>query len=219
MNVPIRRAGVGVLATVALALTGCATSGSGDGNDQTEPTEVSDEITDEPVTLRLAYTDDPPTEALVDGFTEKYPNVTIETEQTGFSNYISSITRSMSSEDAPDIAQYNPGAMRSLVPAGEVLDLEQYSDLYSWEESFPPASLEQLMSDEEAKEFGTGSLYAAPGGLSVLGVYYNKEMLEEAGVDSLPSTLDEFVEAMDTVEQAGTRPLSLGALQVGAIHL
>ena len=42
-----------------------------------------------------AASDDPPTQALVDGFEEQYPNVTIEPQQTDFGNYITSITRSM----------------------------------------------------------------------------------------------------------------------------
>ncbi|NDL56194.1 extracellular solute-binding protein [Phytoactinopolyspora sp. XMNu-373] len=200
-------------------LAGCVTAGSDDGDDQEDPQTVSDEITDEEVTLRLAYTDDPPAQALVEGFEDQYPNVTIETAQTDFGNYITSITRSMSSDDAPDIAQYNPGAMRSLVPAGHVLELGGYSELYGWEGAFPPASLEQLMSDDDAQQFGTGGLYAVPGGLSVLGVYYNRPMLEEAGVDEVPSTLAEFSEAMEAVAETGERPLSLGGLEVGALHL
>jgi len=177
---------VGLLAASMFVLAGCVTAGTSDGEEENGEREVSAEVTDEEVTLRLAYTDDPPTEALVEGFIEEHPNVTIETEQTDFGNYITSITRSMSSDSAPDIAQYNPGAMRSLVPAGHVLELSDYSELYGWEESFPPASLEQLMSDDDAQQFGTGGLYAAPGALSVLGVYYNRDMLADAGVTSCP---------------------------------
>ncbi|HLS14235.1 MAG TPA: extracellular solute-binding protein, partial [Beutenbergiaceae bacterium] len=210
---------VGLLAASMFVLAGCVTAGTSDGEEENGEREVSAEVTDEEVTLRLAYTDDPPTEALVEGFIEEHPNVTIETEQTDFGNYITSITRSMSSDSAPDIAQYNPGAMRSLVPAGHVLELSDYSELYGWEESFPPASLEQLMSDDDAQQFGTGGLYAAPGALSVLGVYYNRDMLADAGVDELPTTIDEFTEAMAAVADNGDDPLSLGALEVGAIHL
>lgn len=208
----------GLLAASALLLTGCATAGTGDDGDD-ESLEVSDQITEDDVTLRLAYIDDPPTEALVEGFMEEHPNITIETEQTDFTNYVSSITRSMSSDEAPDLAQYNPGAMRSLVPAGHIMDLTDYGELYDWEEAFPPASLEQLMSDDEAQEFGTGGLYAAPGSLSVLGVYYNAEVLAEAGIESPPEDLDEFEGALEAVAETGATPLSLGTLEVGGFQL
>lgn len=215
----IHMPGIALLATATLVLASCATAGTGGNDNQTSPDEVSDEITEEDVTLRLAYTDDPPTEALVEGFVAEHPNVTIETEQTAFSDYMTSITRSMSSDDAPDMAQYNPAAMRSLIPSNDVLELDRYAELYGWDETFPQASLEPLMSDENAQQFGTGSLYAAPGALSVLGIYYNKAMLEEAGVDSLPGTLKEFTGAMEAVAENGDDPLSLGALQVGGTHL
>lgn len=220
MNRRLSRSGICILATSTLVLAGCATAGTnGDADGPDDTPGVSDQISDEDVTLRLAYVDDPPTEALVAGFMAEYPNVTIQTEQTDFGNYIGSITRSMSSADAPDLVQYNPGAMRSLVPAGHVLELGNYSDLYNWEDAFPPASLEQLMSDDDAQQFGTGGLYAAPGALSVLGVYYNRDVLAEAGIDAPPATLEEFEAALAAVADTDARPLSLGALEVGAFQL
>ncbi len=55
-------------------------------------------------------------------------------------------------------------------------------DVYGWDESFPASSLEVLRSNKEANEYGTGGLYAVPGALSVLGVYYNKALVAAAGV-------------------------------------
>lgn len=205
-------------AATALTLAACAGTGSNEGTSG-EIEDVSTSITDEPVTLTLAYTNDPPTEALVDGFTDQHPNVTIDTELTPFNDYIKSIKLAMSSDDPPDIAQYNPGAMNTLVPAGLILDLDPYSEAYGWDTKFPPASLEVLQSDESATEFGTGSLYAAPGALSVLGVFYNKSVLDDAGVAAPPKTLADFEAALQQVREAGHRPLSVGGLQVGGFHL
>lgn len=199
----------------ALALTSCAGAAPDSGGD----IDVSTEITSDPVTLTLAYTDDPPTQALVDGFTELHPNVTIEVQQTPFSDYVKSIKLAMASDNPPDIAQYNPGAMRSLVPAGLILDLTPWSDAYGWDDSFPQASLAVLTSDEEAKQFGTGNLYAAPGALSVLGVYYNKKLVESAGVDGVPASLGEFEDDLAAVQADGTAPLSVAALEVGGFHI
>jgi len=200
---------------VALALTACASSGGGTA----DPVDVSTEITSDPVTLTLSYTDDPPAQALIDGFTEKYPNVTIETQQTPFTDYVKAIKLSMSSNTPPDIAQYNPGAMRSLIPGGLVLDLAPWADAYGWDEKFPDSSLEVLTSDSDAKTFGEGGLYAAPGALSVLGVYYNKELLDEAGITGPPATLAEFEEQLGQVADAGIQPLSVAGLEVGTIHI
>src|SRR5699024_10762309 len=109
--------------------------------------------------------------------------------------------------------------MRSLIPAGEVLDLSAYYEAYGWDEAFPQASLDQLMSDDEAMQFATGSLYAAPGALSVLGVFYNKDILAEAGIDSPPQSLAELEEALAAVQDNGDQPLSVGGLEVGGTQL
>ncbi|MBN6054207.1 extracellular solute-binding protein [Nonomuraea sp. RK-328] len=175
---------------------------------------MSTTIPADPVTLTLAYSNDPPTKALIDGFTKKHPNVTIKPQMTPFNDYIKSIKLAMSSDAAPDIAQYNPGAMNSLVPAGLILDLSPWDKAYGWTGKFPPASLEVLSSDKAAKQFGSGSLYAVPGGLSVLGVFYNKKIVKE-----VPKTLADFEAAMQKAKDAGHTPLSNGTLQVGGFHL
>lgn len=195
----------------ALALTACSEA----ANNTSTPTDVSKELTTEKITLTLAYTDDPPTEALVDAFEKKHPNITIKTQQTPFSDYVKSIKLSMASSTPPDIAEYNPGAMRSLVPAGLIYDLSPYEDLYGWGDGFPASSLEVLRSNKEAKEYGTGGLYAVPGALSVLGVYYNKSLVSSAA----PTTLDAFEQNLAAAKSAGTTPLSLGGLQVGGFQL
>ncbi|MFJ6019913.1 ABC transporter substrate-binding protein [Nocardiopsis alba] len=216
---PPRRAGpVAAGAASVLLLTSCAVLTAGDRLDNV-PHDVSTDITDEPVELVVAYTDDPPVTELVEGFTELHPNVSIELQQTPFSDYIKTVTLAMSSEDPPDLAQYNPGAMRSLVPGGYVLDLDPYSEAYGWEGSFPAASLEPLRADEDAARFGEGSLYAAPGALSVIGVFYNRELLAKAGVEEPPAPLDEFEEALERVAAAGIVPFDVGGLGVGGIHL
>lgn len=204
---------VGTLAAVVLA--GCAGAPGGDQG----PVEVSTEIPSDPVTITLSYTDDPPAQALIDGFTELYPNVTIDAQQTPFSDYVRSIQLAMASNTPPDIAQYNPGAMRSLIPGGLILDLGPWAEAYGWDETFPAPSLEVLTSDSEAKTYGEGGLYAAPGALSVLGVYYNKDLLAQAGVEAPPATLAEFEQSLGTLAANGTSPLSVAGLEVGTIHI
>lgn len=201
---------------LALALTACAESG---GGESAAPSDVSKELTKENITLKLAYTDDPPSKALISAFEAEHPNITIDAQQTPFSDYVKSIKLSMAADTPPDIAEYNPGAMRSLVPAGLIYDLTAYEKLYGWSDGFPAASLEVLRSNKEAKEYGTGGLYAVPGALSVLGVFYNKQLVQAAGVAKPPSTLDEFKGNLASVKGKGTTPFSLGGLEVGGFQL
>lgn len=209
---------VAAAAAAALALAGCtATGSSGDG--QVESSEVSTTVPDEDVTLELWYVNEPPVEALVDGFEKKHQNITVETTMVPFGDYIKSIKRAMSSDEAPDIAQFTPGAMRSLIPAGLIYNLDPYYEAYGWDEGFPESSLSSVTSNKEATKFDTGSLYAVPGALSVLGVFYNKDLLKKAGIDEAPQTVQEFSDALDKAEKAGIQPLSLGGLETGGFQL
>jgi ABC-type glycerol-3-phosphate transport system substrate-binding protein len=199
------------VAVSAALLAGCAESG---GGEPAAPSNVSKDLTTEKITLNLAYTDDPPTKALIEAFQAKHPNITINAQQTPFSDYVKSIKLSMASSTPPDIAEYNPGAMRSLVPAGLIYDLKPYEDLYGWKDGFPASSLEVLRSNKEAKQYGTGGLYAVPGALSVLGVFYNRSM-----VQTPPTTLEQFEQSLAAVKKTGTTPFSVGGLQVGGFQL
>jgi ABC-type glycerol-3-phosphate transport system substrate-binding protein len=203
-------------AAAVLLAAGCAETG---GTGPAAPKDVSKELTSEKVTLTLAYTDDPPVKALIEAFEAKHPNITIEGQQTPFSDYVKSVKLAMTSEDPPDIAEYNPGAMRSLVPGGAIYDLTPYEELYGWQDGFPASSLEVLRSDTKAKEYGTGGLYAVPGSLSVLGVFYNKQLVSAAGITKPPATLAEFEQQIGAVRNAGTAPFGFGSLQVGGFQL
>jgi ABC-type glycerol-3-phosphate transport system substrate-binding protein len=203
-------------AAAALLLAGCAETG---GSGPSAPRDVSKELTSDNVTLTLAYTDDPPVAALIEAFQDKHPNITIKGQQTPFTDYVKSVKLAMASDTPPDIAEYNPGAMRSLVPGGLIYDLAPYEELYGWQDGFPASSLEVLRSDAQAKQYGTGGLYAVPGSLSVLGVFYNKQLVSAAGVTKPPATLDEFEQNLAAVKNTGVVPFSLGGLQVGGFQL
>jgi len=205
---------------MTVVLAGCTPTASSAGG-ELDASQVSTKITDKPVTLTLSYVNDPPTKALIEGFQDKYPNVTIDATQIPFGDYIKSINRSMASSTPPDIAQYSGGAMRTLIPAGLVYNLDPYREAYGWKDSFPASSVETFTTDKStgAKQLGSGSLYAVPGGMSVLGVFYNKELLAQAGVKELPETLDEFSKDLKTIQSSGVAPFSLSALEVGGFQL
>lgn len=213
--------GVALLAGMLL-IAGCGTGGSApDPSGQTgESAEtISDQITSDPVTLTVSYVQDPPVGPLVDGFTALHPNVTVDLIQTPFADYQTSLKLAMSSADGPDVVQYSPGPMRSIVPAGLVQPLEEYAELYGWKDIVSPSLLGMLTSNETATEYGVGSLYAIPGAVQLVGVFYNKELVEDAGITALPATLSEFEDHLDMVKNSGSTPLSMPALGVSGFQL
>lgn len=219
----IRLAVTATAAAIAMTACGALTPGSESepsGGSASTGGPVSTEIPDEEITLQLAFVDGPEmVDQLIAAFEEQHPNVTIEPQFTEFTDYIKSIKLSMTSDTAPDIAQYNPGPMKDLVASGHILDLDPYKEAYGWDEKFPSVSLEQLTSDESGKVYGTGNLYAIPGGLSLTGIFYNKELAARAGIDVPPATLEEFEQALAATKGAGLTPISVGALDSGGAHM
>ncbi|MBB4932380.1 raffinose/stachyose/melibiose transport system substrate-binding protein [Lipingzhangella halophila] len=216
-----RPAAVGV---AVCALVGCEAlvpgGGGNNGGSGPDPDrEVSTELPDEEVTLRLAFTDGPEmVEALADAFEEKHPQVTIEPEHTEFSDYETNLKLMMTSDSPPDIAQYNVQT-KDLIGSGHILDLDPYYEAYNWSETFPENTLEPLRLEENGKVHGSGYLYGAPVGMSLSGIFYNKELAEEAGIDAPPGTLEEFERALEQAQDADLNPLHVGALDSGGVHL
>src|SRR5690625_270245 len=206
---------------LAAFVAACAPGGSANDEDDDSQPEgpVSTQLPDEDITLTLAFTDGPEmVEELTAAFEEEYPQVTIEEQYTQFSDYVQSLRLNMTSDSAPDIAQYAV-VMKELVANGEIMDLGGYRDAYGWDEKFPTVSMDQLTSDESGKVYGTGNLYGVPAGLSLTGLYYNKELAEQAGITEPPTTLDELEQALAQAQDAGLTPISVGALDTGGIHL
>ncbi|WP_165368244.1 ABC transporter substrate-binding protein [Phytoactinopolyspora endophytica] len=218
----IRAALAAAAATAVLAACtpGSEDAGSDDSDSSDGAESVSTEVPDEDATLRLAFVDGPEmVDELIAAFEEEYPQVTIEPQFTEFTDYVASIRLNMTSDSAPDIAQFNVGAMSDLIPSGHLLNLDPYSEAYGWQESFPSVGLEQLTADETGKVYGSGSLRAVPAGMSLTGVFYNKELADEAGIEIPPATLDEFEQALEAASEAGHTPLSIGALDSGGAHM
>lgn len=209
-----------VAAGVLLAACGGGLAPRSGGGSSASSGPVSTKVPGGKVTLTLAFTDAPDlVKQLAAMYHKQHPNVTIKTQYTQFNDYVKNIKLTMSSNTAPDIAQFNSGAMQSIISAGLLRNLDPYSKAYGWKSAFPPVSLEQLSTDRSGKVFGTGSLYAVPAGLSLVGVYYNKKLARRAGITAPPKTFAEFDADLAKAKKAGELPLQVGALDPGALHL
>ena len=214
-----RRALCAASVGVALVAAGCAPGSSSGSDSSATSSAVSTAVPADKVTLNLAFTDSPDmTKALVDAFHAKYPQVTIETQYTQFNDYVKSLKLSMSSDTAPDIAQYN-AALKDLSAAGLIVDLTGYEKAYDWDTAFPKSALDELRVDKTGKVLGTGSLVAVPAGLSLVGLYYNKDLMSQAGISQPPTTIDELEADLAKAKQAGLTGMAVGGLDTGALHV
>jgi len=160
-------------------------------------------------------------ETLIQEFEAAHPGVTVERTVKTFDDMKATARLGLSSPDGPDIAQINQGLsdMGALVKADLLVDLTPYAEQYGWFEKISPSIVARNSFTPGGEVFGEGSLYGMPITAELVGVFYNKEKFEAAGVE-VPTTFAEFEAALDTLLAAGEVPLAYGTLdKFPAIHV
>ncbi|WP_017586125.1 ABC transporter substrate-binding protein [Nocardiopsis ganjiahuensis] len=112
----------------------------------------------------------------------------------------------LQSQDPPDSFQGHAGAeLQDYIEAGYIQPLDDFFDEQGLHDAYPDQLVEQISYD--------GSVYSVPVNIHRSNVmWFNPALLEEAGVDGPPETLDEFVEALEAVEaETDAIPVAVGA--------
>lgn len=177
---------VAALSAAALAFTGCAASGaSGESGDDIQLRML--------VNVTPNLTEDWWNQ-LVEPFEEANPGVDVVIQNPGAEGVAAAVPRLLASGDVPDIVQSIPP---SLELAPELVDLSGYE----WASEGPLA--DQYSID--------GKQYMAGIGVQLQSLmFYNKTAFEEAGIESVPTTLEELDEALARLKDAGWLPIQTG---------
>jgi raffinose/stachyose/melibiose transport system substrate-binding protein len=203
-----------VASAVALGLVGCAPGAATDS--ENDLGDISKEITTEPVTLVVSHYESGGSgetiDAMVADFEAKYPNVDVQVEFQAFPEYSSSINLQLSSNSPPDVVEVGQGhtMQAPLVAAGLLRPIDDYAELYGWNELYPGVLKAQNSVADDGLSFGTGSQYAVPLGGNMVGVFYNKAIMEELGLELPFETFADFEDALATAKAAGIQPLVFG---------
>ncbi|TDQ51549.1 ABC transporter substrate-binding protein [Actinorugispora endophytica] len=218
------RTGIGLLAVVSLMATSCTPGGGEDaggpatisGEDQiTEPVtpEQMAELGDVTLRLMLDSNDESAMGKLIPRFEEEYPNVTVDAQFKSFDDQISTVVATLESggESAPDLVHGNQGYSVDgiLVEGGLVRPLDDIAAAYGWTESFSPSLLGPLRWSPDGRAFGSGDLYGISPVTQNVGVFYNKEKLQELSLEP-PETFEDFEAALKAAKDAGEQPLIMG---------
>lgn len=212
-----------LLTVLAMVLAAC---GGGDGGGATDSTETTAgdsenttttadsgtdtteaEPTEEPVTIEWWHiqNNDPGLslwQAVADEFMAEHPNVTIDITVQENEAFKQALQTSLQAGDVPDIFQsWGGGGLREQVDAGLVMDITDAAAGFDSEFNGAAASMMEI----------DGRMYGVPFDLGIVGVWYNKALFEEAGIDGPPATWDEMLEDVQTLKDAGITPISLAA--------
>ena len=180
----IRKAASLILAAAMLTTTVCV------------PAMVSAD--EEPVTITIyqdKYEIDEALKAATEAYSANHPNVTFVVESSSSGDFYTQLKTMFASGQGPDIF--------STKGSDDMAIMAEYMEDLSGE-----AWAEYL--SEAAKEAGTidGKVLGMPISLESYGYVYNKDLFEQAGIESVPMTITELKEACEKLEAAGIQPMS-----------
>ncbi len=127
-------------------------------------------------------------EGFVKDFTAEHSDIDLNVEVVSWNDIYTVVNTRISNNDAPDIlnidvfANYQADGL--LLPAEDFVSKETYDKMY-------PAFLEQSDVD--------GTIWAIPDLASARALYYNADILKDAGVE-VPTTWDELTEACKAIK-------------------
>ena len=194
---------VGMLAFVVAGCGGDDNEAGGDGTTEAGTTEEAAENVSGSIKIAGLWTggEGESFQAVLDGFKEKYPDVSVTYQPAG-EDLPTILATGVEGGNPPDLATLSsPGVIKSFVDKGALSPIdfatEDLAENYS--ESFVD------LTTFDGKTYGVVFK-----GANKSTVWYNTKAFEDAGVEP-PTTWDELLEAGETLKASGVTPYSIGA--------
>ena len=127
-------------------------------------------------------------------FEEANPDIKVDVTSLPWGQAFEKLATMVQGGQAPDVVEMPDRWMALYVNTGQLVDLEPY--MGQWPQA---AKL-----TDRTREFGSvvqGQTHMIPYGFYLRAMFYNKKLLTEAGIDSPPSTLEEFRAAAEAVSK------------------
>lgn len=143
---------------------------------------------------------------IADDFTAANPDVTIEITILENEAFKAKLTTVMQSGSPPDLFQsWGGGVLANFAEAGLLRDVtpEMTANDNEWRDSFSTQGALNLYTHD-------GKYYGVPYSFGAVGFWYNKDLFEQAGIESTPTTWDELLAAVQKLKDAGITPISIG---------
>jgi raffinose/stachyose/melibiose transport system substrate-binding protein len=128
---------------------------------------------------------------IIKNFEAKYPQVTVT--QTAVDDGETVLKTRITSNDVPDITQVYPGdsTYSAYYEAGYLADLTDEPFMANVQQSLLD------MTDDKGVQF------SLPITVSTYGIYYRKDLFEKAGITAAPTTYDELLADLKTLQDSG----------------
>ncbi|MFA6689554.1 MAG: ABC transporter substrate-binding protein [Sphaerochaetaceae bacterium] len=132
-------------------------------------------------------------DAMVKEYNESQNKVVMKNDTVKFDNYYTKLTTALAAGNAPDVIVVHQGNMLPYVQNGSLLALNDYVDAEVLAD-FQEAPLSGCISD--------GKIYSLPLDVHPIVMYYNKDLMAQAGITKVPQTAQEFIDASLAVQKA-----------------
>ena len=185
----------------ALALTGC-TGQSGGGGDTDDSTLTIWHYENDDSAMGKAWAE------AIKIFEEENPDVTVDVEKQTFEQIQKNAKIVLTGDDVPDVMEFNKGNATAgqLAAQGLLTPLTDAATERGWDEKLT-GSLATTATYDEQGRMGSGEWYGVPNYGEFVGVYYNKDMFAEQGLE-VPTNLDEFEDVLAAFKEKGITPLA-----------
>lgn len=185
----------------ALALAGC-TGQSGGGGDTDDSTLTIWHYENEDSAMGQAWAE------AIKIFEEENPEVTVDVEKQTFEQIQKNAKIVLTGDDVPDVMEFNKGNATAgqLAAQGLLTPLTDAATERGWDEKLT-GSLATTATYDEQGLMGSGEWYGVPNYGEFVGVYYNKDMFAEHGLE-VPTNLDEFEDVLAAFKEEGITPLA-----------
>jgi len=202
------RSALGIAAALAVTagFAGCGSS----NNTTTPPADTATSAAESPAaaTVNMTWWENNNAEpgltfwaGVVKDFEAANPGVMIETQTYQNEDLRAKLKTALTSSGAPDVfQQWGGGELKDQVKAGYVMDLS----------SKVSAEIATLGAGNISGWQVDGKTYGLPFTLGVEGIFYNKDLFQQAGITATPTTLPELVDAVKKLRDAGIEPIAVG---------
>lgn len=142
--------------------------------------------------------DGPTMKALVDQFNSEHANIAVTMTTMQWADYYSKLPTAVTSGNGPDVGIMHVDSVATNAARNVIQPLDDVASALQLAESdFAPVPWNAGLYD--------GTRYAIPLDVHPLGFYYNKDVMEQAGLDpeNPPTDNDSYLAALDTLKGAG----------------
>jgi multiple sugar transport system substrate-binding protein len=181
-------------AATGLVLSGCSSSsGGGSGSGDSSTLTVWHYFSD-PSQVKV-MTD------FADVFQKNHAGTKVDNVYVPYDQIDQKLIASVGAKTGPDVVVFNGADASNLAGAGALAPIDDRWDAFADKDQFPESVVHKL----------NGKTYAVQGYVNLLGLWYNKDLLDSLGI-APPTTMDELNSAMAKVKAAGKTGITLSGL-------